>query len=410
MAQINSNFLKLTADYLFPDIARRVQAYVTRHPSEAPRVIRCGIGDVTEPLPAAVVHALHEAVDEMAHRETFRGYGPEQGYEFLRSAIVEHAYAGLGVSADEVFISDGSKGDLGNFLDIFGDGNAIGITDPVYPVYVDTQVMAGNTGELGPDGRYPGLVYLPGTAENGFIPEIPERKVDLIYLCFPNNPTGAVASREQLTAWVQYAQRHQSVILFDAAYEAYIQDPAIPRSIFEIPGARDVAVEFRSFSKNGGFTGLRCGYVVIPKTLCGRANDGQRVTLHSLWSRRQSTKFNGTSYPVQRAAAAVFSADGKRQVQDLIRDYLGNAALLREAFQQAGFEVFGGVNAPYLWVACPEGKSSWEMFDMILEKAQVVITPGSGFGPAGEGYIRVSAFNSREKVEEVCRRIQLVLM
>jgi LL-diaminopimelate aminotransferase len=406
MATINSNFLKLKAGYLFPEIARRVKAYTEANPDKASRIIRCGIGDVTEPLPSAVVKAMHEGVDEMANRETFKGYGPEQGYEFLRQAIVDNQFADLGISADEVFISDGSKCDTGNILDIFGKGNVIAITDPVYPVYVDTNVMAGNTGDADEKGAYEGLLYLPCNAENKFVADVPTEKADLIYLCFPNNPTGAVATRAQLEAWVAYAKKNDAIILFDAAYEAFIQNPDIPRSIFEIEGAKDVAIEFRSFSKNGGFTGVRCAYVVIPKTVSGKSDDGQRIPLHQLWSRRHSTKFNGASYPVQKAAAAVFSEEGKQQVSQLISHYMGNAKLLREAAAAAGLPVFGGENAPYVWVGCPKGLSSWDMFDKMLGEAQVVITPGSGFGSAGEGYFRISAFNSRANVEEVCRRLK----
>ena len=406
MATINSNFLKLKAGYLFPEIARRVRVYSDENPDRAARIIRCGIGDVTEPLPAAVVKAMHEGVDEMASRETFKGYGPEQGYEFLRQAIVDHQFADLGISADEVFISDGSKCDTGNILDIFGKGNVIAITDPVYPVYVDTNVMAGNTGDADEKGAYEGLLYLPCNAANHFVADVPTEKADLIYLCFPNNPTGAVATRAQLEAWVKYAKQHDAIILFDSAYEAFIQDPEIPRSIFEIEGAREVAIEFRSFSKNGGFTGVRCAYVVIPKSVSAKAEDGTRVPLHQLWSRRHSTKFNGASYPVQKAAAAVFSDEGKAQVSALIEHYMGNAKLLREAVVEAGLSVFGGENAPYVWVGCPAGLSSWDMFDKMLGEAQVVITPGSGFGSGGEGYFRISAFNSRANVEEVCRRLK----
>ena len=408
MASINSNFLKLKAGYLFPEIARRVNAFTEANPADAAKLIRCGIGDVTEPLPEAVRKAMHDGVDEQGNRETFKGYGPEQGYGFLREAIVENQYADLGISADEVFVSDGSKCDSGNILDIFGPGNRIAVTDPVYPVYVDTNVMAGNTGEADANGSYEGLLYLPCTAENGFVADLPSEKVDLIYLCFPNNPTGTVATREQLKAWVDYAKANDSIILFDAAYEAFIQDPEIPHSIFEIEGAKDCCIEFRSFSKNGGFTGVRCAYTVIPKTVTGAAADGSRVPLHQLWSRRHSTKFNGASYPVQKGAAAVFSAEGKAQVAALIEHYMGNAALLREACTKAGLTVFGGENAPYVWVACPEGTDSWGMFDKMLNEAQVVITPGAGFGAAGEGYFRISAFNSREKVEEVCQRIATV--
>jgi LL-diaminopimelate aminotransferase len=409
MATINSNFLKLKAGYLFPEIARRVRVYSEENPDKAARIIRCGIGDVTEPLPAAVIEAMHAGVDEMADRATFKGYGPEQGYEFLRQAVVDHQFPNLGISADEVFISDGSKCDTGNILDIFGKGNVIAITDPVYPVYVDTNVMAGNTGDADENGAYEGLLYLPCTADREFVPAVPAAKADLIYLCFPNNPTGAVATRPQLEAWVKYARENDAIIMFDSAYEAFIQDPEIPHSIFEIEGAHECAIEFRSFSKNGGFTGVRCAYIVIPKTVSGKSESGERIPLHQLWSRRHSTKFNGASYPVQKAAAAVFSPAGKEQVSALITHYMGNAKLLREAAAAAGLSVFGGVNAPYVWVGCPAGLSSWDMFDKMLGEAQVVITPGSGFGSAGEGYFRISAFNSRANVEEVCRRLKALI-
>ena len=406
MARINDNFLKLKAGYLFPEIARRVNAYTDANPDGAAKLIRCGIGDVTEPLPKACRQAMHDAVDEQGNSETFRGYGPEQGYDFLREAIVENQFDGLGISADEVFVSDGSKCDTGNILDIFGPGNKIAITDPVYPVYVDTNVMIGNTGEADENGAYEGLVYLPCTAENDFVPAIPNEKVDLIYLCYPNNPTGGAATRAQLEAWVAYAKENQAIILYDAAYEAFIQEEAVPHSIFEIDGAKECAIEFRSFSKNGGFTGTRCAYTVIPKELKGYTESGEEHAIHPLWSRRHSTKFNGASYPVQRGAAAVFSEEGKQQVAALIEGYMGNAKLLREACEKIGLDVYGGINAPYVWVGCPEGVSSWDMFDRMLEGAQVVITPGAGFGAAGEGYFRISAFNSRENVEEVCRRIE----
>lgn len=409
MATINSNFLKLKAGYLFPEIGRRVKAYTESSPDKAARIIRCGIGDVTEPLPSAVRDAMHIAVDEQGERSTFKGYGPEQGYEFLRQAIVDHQFQGLDISADEVFISDGSKCDTGNILDIFGKGNTIAITDPVYPVYVDTNVMAGNTGDANESGAYAGLVYMPCTAENNFVADVPAEKADLIYLCYPNNPTGAVATREQLTEWVSYAKKNNAIILFDAAYEAFIQDPNIPHSIYEIDGAKDCAIEFRSFSKNGGFTGVRCAYTIIPKTLTGKADDGTDVSIHQLWNRRHATKFNGASYPVQVGAAAVFSKEGKKQVADLIEGYMGNAKLLREACLALGLKVFGGENAPYVWVGCPDGVTSWQMFDKMLHEAQVVITPGSGFGSAGEGYFRISAFNSRENVVEVCHRLKALI-
>jgi len=408
MARINEHFLKLKAGYLFPEIARRVNAFSEAEPEKAERLIRCGIGDVTEPLPLAARTAMKEAVDELGDRGSFRGYGPEQGYDFLRVAIAENAYEGLGVAADEVFVSDGSKCDSGNILDIFGAGQKIAITDPVYPVYVDTNVMAGNTGEGDENGQFEGLVYLPCTAENDFTPSLPQEKVDLIYLCYPNNPTGTVATREQLQKWVDYARENDAVILYDAAYEAYVQDEELPRSIYEIEGARECAIEFRSFSKNGGFTGTRCAFIVIPKELTGTTGSGERVALHGLWSRRHSTKFNGVSYPVQRAAEALFSAEGKAEIRRLVEHYMGNAAMLKEACEQCGLVVYGGEHSPYVWVRCPEGVDSWGMFDKMLQDAQVVVTPGAGFGAAGEGYFRISAFNSRANVEEVCARIAQV--
>ena len=408
MALINENFLKLKAGYLFPEIARRVKAFVDGNPEAAKRLIRCGIGDVTEALPEAVRYAMHEAVDEMGSRNTFKGYGPEQGYDFLRNAIAEHDFKakGVNVDADEIFISDGSKCDTGNILDIFGKGNKIAITDPVYPVYVDTNVMIGNTGDADENGAYGGLTYLKCGPENGFVPAIPSERVDLVYLCYPNNPTGAVATRAQLEAWVQYALKNDTIILYDAAYEAFIRDPEIPHSIFEIPGARDCAIEFRSFSKNGGFTGMRCAFVVIPKGLMGKTADGTEQAIHPLWSRRHSTKFNGASYIIQKGAEALYTDEGKSQVKALIEHYMGNAALLVQACKDSGLAVFGGVNAPYVWVGCPAGVTSWQMFDKMLNEANVVITPGSGFGGAGEGYFRISAFNSRANVEEVCTRIK----
>tara|TARA_B110000908_G_scaffold127360_1_gene149462 strand:- start:4130 stop:5359 length:1230 start_codon:yes stop_codon:yes gene_type:complete len=409
MARINDNFLKLKAGYLFPEIGRRVAAYTDANPDKAGSLIKCGIGDVTEPLPEAVREAIHKAVDELGNRDTFRGYGPEQGYDFLRDAIVENCYADLNISANDIFISDGSKCDTGNILDIFGKGNKIAVTDPVYPVYVDTNVMIGNTGEADEDGRYEGLVYLPCTAENDFVPAIPDEKVDIIYLCYPNNPSGASATREQLTAWVTYAKENDAIILYDAAYEAFIQDDDVPRSIYEIEGAHECALEFRSFSKNGGFTGIRCAYITIPETVTGVSATGERISIKQLWTRRTSTKFNGASYPIQRGAEAIFSDAGKAQVSALVDHYMGNAKLLREACTEIGLKVFGGENAPYVWVACPEGHTSWDMFDKMLIEANVVITPGSGFGAAGEGYFRISAFNSRENVKEVCNRLKTYL-
>ncbi|HEY0075124.1 MAG TPA: LL-diaminopimelate aminotransferase [Abditibacteriaceae bacterium] len=407
MATINDNYLKLKAGYLFPEIARRVREWSAANPDSASRLIRCGIGDVTEPLPQAAIDALKAATDELGSRETFRGYGPEQGYDFLRGAIAQNEYRnrGVDVSDDEIFVSDGSKCDTANILDIFGDNNTIAITDPVYPVYVDTNVMAGHTGPADENGAYQGIVYLPCTSDNGFIAAPPNDKVDIIYLCFPNNPTGVVATREQLQKWVDYALANEAIIFFDAAYSDYISDPNLPRSIYEIPGARDCAIEFRSFSKSGGFTGVRCGLTVVPQGLKGSTQGGEKVLVHPLWMRRSTTKFNGVSYPVQRAAEALYSADGKAQVRSLVEHYMGNAQILREAATQAGLEVYGGVHAPYIWIQAPGGMSSWDVFDKILNEANVVITPGSGFGRQGEGYFRVSAFNSRENAVEAARRL-----
>jgi LL-diaminopimelate aminotransferase len=405
MATINDNYLKLKAGYLFPEIARRVNTFAQANPT-AP-IIRLGIGDVTEPLPAACRTAMTKAIEDMGDRESFKGYGPEQGYAWLREAIATNDFQarGCAIDADEIFISDGSKCDCGNILDIFGHDNTIAVTDPVYPVYVDTNVMAGNTGDANEQGEYAGLVYLPITAENDFTAQIPTHKVDLIYLCFPNNPTGAVATTAHLQAWVDYAKAHGSIIFFDAAYEAFITDPSLPRSIYEIEGARDCAIEFRSFSKNAGFTGTRCALTVVPKTLTAKAADGSDVELWKLWNRRQSTKFNGVSYIVQRGAEAVYSPDGKAQVKALISFYMENASIIRDRLTAAGLQVYGGINAPYVWVKTPAGLSSWDFFDKLLTNCHVVGTPGSGFGAAGEGYFRISAFNSRANVEEAMNRI-----
>ncbi|WP_457506479.1 LL-diaminopimelate aminotransferase [Thermostichus sp. MS-CIW-36] len=405
MARINDHFLKLKAGYLFPEIARRVQSFAAAHPEA--QIIKMGIGDVTEPLPEACRTAMIRAVEEMGERATFRGYGPEQGYEWLRQAIAQHDFQARNcdIDASEIFVSDGSKCDCGNILDILGHDNTIAITDPVYPVYVDTNVMAGHTGPANERGEYEGLVYLPITAENHFTASLPSQKVDVIYLCFPNNPTGAVATREHLQNWVDYARAHNSLILFDAAYEAYITEPGIPHSIYEIPGARECAIEFRSFSKIAGFTGTRCAFTVVPKSLRGQAADGSWVDLWSLWYRRQSTKFNGVSYIVQRGAEAVYSEAGQAQVRGLVQFYLENARIIREQLAEVGIQVYGGVNAPYVWVKTPAGLSSWEFFDKLLHTCHVVGTPGSGFGSAGEGYLRLSAFNSRANVEEAMRRI-----
>lgn len=407
MAFLNSHYLKLKAGYLFPEIARRVRAFCEESPDAGRRLIRCGIGDVTEPLPAAAREAMHRAVDEMGNAATFRGYGPEQGHEFLRHAIAENDYRarGIEVEDDEIFVSDGSKCDCGAILDVLGENNRIAVMDPVYPVYVDTNVMAGHTGAADEKGAYSGLIYLSCTEGTGFVPELPGERADVIYLCFPNNPTGATASKQQLRQWVDYALANESLILFDAAYEAYIREPELPRSIFEIEGAERCAVEFRSFSKNGGFTGVRCAFTVVPKALKLRAADGTMHPLHGLWHRRFTTKFNGVSYITQRAAEALYSPEGRAQVAALIDHYMGNAAVLRDALTTAGLRVAGGENAPYLWVKGPEGLTSWEMFDRILREANVVVTPGSGFGAAGEGYFRVSAFNSKEAAEEAAGRL-----
>jgi LL-diaminopimelate aminotransferase len=406
MARINEHFAKLPASYLFPEIGRRVHAYQVAHPDA--KVIRLGIGDVTEPLAPAIVAAMHAAVDEMGQRETFRGYGPEQGYDFLVDAIRMHDFAarGIDLAADEIFISDGSKCDSGNVQELFALGARIAVTDPVYPVYVDSNVMAGRTAAAGADGRYPGFTYLAGTEANGFQPDPPAEPVDVVYLCSPNNPTGTVATRAQLERWVAWARANDAIILFDAAYESYISDPSLPHSIYEIEGARECALEFRSFSKRAGFTGVRCAFMVVPKAVTGADPHGQRVSLNALWARRHTTKFNGTSYVVQRGAAAAYSADGLAQTTAQIAFYMENARLLREGLAPLGFTMFGGIHAPYLWLRTQHGASSWEFFDRLLGEAQVVGTPGAGFGPGGEGYFRMSAFNSRANIEEAIARIR----
>jgi LL-diaminopimelate aminotransferase len=406
MIRINENFTKLKASYLFSDIAKRVTAYTQANPQKP--VIRLGIGDVTEPLPPVCIAALHAATDEMAHRATFKGYGPEQGYAFLREAIAQHDYAARGckIEADEIFVSDGSKCDVGNIQEIFSTEARLAIPDPVYPVYVDTNVMAGRTG-ANVDGRYQGVTYLDSTPANGYVPAIPSVATDLIYLCFPNNPTGAVATKAQLTAWVAYAKKNQAIILFDSAYEAYIRDPAIPHSIYEIEGAREVAIEFRSFSKTAGFTGTRCAYTVVPKTLMAYDAAGAAHPVHALWNRRHTTKFNGVAYPIQKAAASIFTDAGQQQVKEMTDFYLGNAKLIREAVAKLGFTSVGGDNAPYIWVNT--GRDSWEFFDLLLTRAQVVCTPGAGFGKCGEGHVRISAFNSRENVITALDRVAAAL-
>lgn len=408
MIRINENYQKLQASYLFADIARRVGEFQTRHPER--EIIRLGIGDVTRALPPACISAMHQAVDELASERSFRGYGPEQGYDFLRVAIAEHDFRARGadIGADEIFVSDGAKCDTGNIQELFALDVRVAVPDPVYPVYVDTNVMAGRTGEAAA-GRYDGLSYLDCHAANGYVPALPDSAtaVDLIYLCFPNNPTGATISRAELQAWVDYARAHRALILFDAAYEAFIRDPGLPHSIYEIPGAREVAIEFRSYSKTAGFTGVRCAYTVVPKSCLAWDGAGQAVELHALWNRRHTTKFNGVSYPVQRAAAAIYTPQGQREVRALIDDYLKNAAYIRNAMEALGYRCTGGENAPYIWVAT--GSDSWAFFDRLLHEAGVVCTPGAGFGRCGEGHVRISAFNSFDNVRTAMDRISAAL-
>ncbi|OLC17409.1 MAG: LL-diaminopimelate aminotransferase [Candidatus Rokubacteria bacterium 13_1_40CM_69_27] len=406
MARVNEHYLKLKSSYLFSEIARRLTAFQAAHPGA--KIIRLGIGDVTLPLAPAIIRALHEAVDEMARPETFRGYGPEPGYEFLTEQIAAHDYGtrGVRVSPDEIFVSDGGKSDSANIQEIFAPDCVVAVTDPVYPVYVDSNVMAGRGGVPDASGRYAGLVYLPCTAENDFQPALPDRPVDLIYLCYPNNPTGAVMTKAALKRWVDYARRQGAVLLYDAAYEAYIREPGIPHSIFEVEGAREVAVEFRSFSKTAGFTGTRCAFTVVPQELFGVAASGERVSLHALWLRRQSTKFNGVPYIVQKAAAAVYTEEGARQVRGQVDYYLDNARIIREGLEAIGLRVYGGKNAPYLWVKTPGRLDSWAFFDKLLQEAHVVGTPGAGFGPSGEGYLRLTAFGRRDETEEAVERIK----
>ncbi len=405
MTSINENFLKLQKNYLFADIAQKVAAYKEANPEA--KIIRLGIGDVTRPLAPAVVDALHKAVDEMGSSETFRGYGPEHGYEFLRRAIVENDVAprGVEIDADEIFVNDGAKSDTGNFGDILGTDNTICVTDPIYPVYIDSNVMGGRAGDFAA-GHWSRVSYCPCTAENGFVPQLPEKPADMIYLCYPNNPTGTTLSRAELEKWVAYALEHKSLLLYDAAYEAYITTDGVPHSIYEIEGAKKCAVEFHSYSKTAGFTGLRCGYTVVPKELTVTAKDGSEVQLNALWNRRQCTKFNGTAYIVQRAAAAIYTEEGKRQVRETIDYYMTNARIMREALAEVGLTVYGGVDAPYLWLKTPEGVGSWEFFTRLLHEINVVSTPGVGFGPAGEGYIRLTAFGDRADCVEAMRRLK----
>ena len=404
MAHVNENFLKLPGSYLFSDIAKKVKVYQESHPDK--RLIRLGIGDVTRPLPQASIEAMHRAVDEMANKSTFHGYGPEQGYDFLIDTIIKNDFEprGIELSSSEVFISDGAKSDTGNIGDILGLDNKVAVTDPVYPVYVDSNVMGGRAGQLN-GKQWSDITYMPCTAENNFIPSIPSNRIDVIYLCYPNNPTGTTLTKAELKKWVDYALSHDALILFDAAYEAYIREDDIPHSIFEIEGAKRCAIEFRSFSKTAGFTGVRCGYTVIPKEVTATTANGERVALNALWNRRQCTKFNGTSYITQRGAEAIYSKEGKQQVRETIDYYMENARIMREGLTAAGIQVFGGKNAPYLWVKTPEGFTSWQFFDHLLNEANIVSTPGVGFGPSGEGYLRLTAFGQREDCIEAIQRI-----
>jgi len=405
VVQVNENYLKLKAGYLFPEIAKRVKIYSQSNKSA--EIIKLGIGDVTEPLPKACIDAMGKALNEMGTTEGFMGYGPEQGYSWLREKISEHDFISRGckILPEEIFVSDGSKCDSSNILDILGKDNSIAVTDPVYPVYVDSNVMTGRTGNALENGTYQGLTYLAINEGNNFLPKLPEKKVDILYLCFPNNPTGATISKESLKKWVDYALKNKSLILFDAAYEAFIQDKDIPHSIYEIDGAKDCAIEFRSFSKNAGFTGVRCAYTVIPKNLKGFSSTNEEIELWTLWNRRQSTKFNGVSYVVQKGAEAVYSLEGKKQVRGLIDFYMENAKIMKNKLQNSGYKVYGGDNAPYIWIKVPDQMSSWDFFDFLLQKVSVVGTPGSGFGLAGEGYFRLSAFNSRSNVLDAMERI-----
>jgi len=405
MALINQSYLKLPGSYLFAEIAKRVTKFKDDHPNAD--VIRLGIGDVTRPLPEAVIKGLHQAVDEMADAKTFRGYGPEQGYAFLIEKIIAADYEPLGVKldVDEVFVSDGSKSDVGNIQEIFGIENKVAITDPVYPVYLDTNVMAGRTGQLEGD-KFAGVTYLTCNAENNFIPALPEEQVDIIYLCYPNNPTGTTLTKAELKKWVDYAKANGAIILYDAAYEAYIQEPDIPHSIYEIEGAKDVAIEFRTFSKNAGFTGTRCAFTVVPKTVMAATADGSLYPLNKLWNRRQTTKFNGVPYIIQKGAEAVYTPAGQQQIKELINYYMANAKTIREGLKSIGLDVFGGVNAPYIWLKTPQGYNSWSFFDKLLNDAHIVGTPGAGFGPAGEGYFRLTAFGSQESTQQAIERIK----
>lgn len=409
MALVNENYLKLPGSYLFAEIARRVNKFKADNPSAD--IIRLGIGDVTQPLAPVTIEAMHKAVDEMANADTFHGYGPEQGYAFLIQQIIEKDYAarGITIAEDEVFVSDGSKCDVGNIQEIFGLDNKVAITDPVYPVYLDTNVMAGRTGNI-VDGMFEGVTYMPCTAENDFTPAFPTEHVDLIYLCSPNNPTGTTLSKEQLEAWVRYAKENDSIILFDSAYEAYITEEDVPRSIYEVEDAKEVAIEFRSFSKNAGFTGTRCAYTVVPKEVMGKTKDGQEISLNRLWNRRQTTKFNGTPYITQRGAAAIYTEEGQKQIKDMVGYYMENARIIREGLAEAGLTFYGGVNAPYIWLKTPNNMDSWSFFDKLLNEAHIVGTPGAGFGPSGEGYFRLTAFGNKENTIKAVERIKTRLL
>lgn len=405
MALINEHFLKLPDNYLFSDIAKKVNSFKVTHPKE--KIIRLGIGDVTQPLPSAVINAMHKAVDEMTSKDTFHGYGPEQGYSFLIDAIIKNDYASRGITLEpsEIFVSDGAKSDTGNIGDILRHDNSIGVTDPVYPVYIDSNVMSGRAGVL-ESGKWSNVVYIPCVAENNFIPELPSRRVDILYLCYPNNPTGTTLSKDELKKWVNYALANDVLIMYDAAYEAYIQNPETPHSIYEIKGAKKVAIEFRSFSKTAGFTGMRCGYTVVPKELNGFTLEGKRVSLNKLWNRRQCTKFNGASYITQRGAEAIFTPEGKEQVRNTINYYMTNARIMKEGIQKCGLEAFGGEDAPYLWIKAPKGLTSWKFFEKLLYEVYIVGTPGVGFGPSGEGYLRLTAFGDRDDTLEAMARLK----
>lgn len=407
MIKINENFLELQDSYLFATIAKKVAEFSKENPEC--KIIKLGIGDVTRPIPSAVLEAMHKAVDEMGESSTFRGYGPEQGYDFLREKIQQNDYksGGVDIDLDEIFVSDGAKCDCGNIVDILGKDNKIAITDPVYPVYLDTNVMSGRSGKYNKEtGKYENILYIPAIAENNFVPELPKEKVDMIYLCYPNNPTGTTLNKTELKKWVDYAKENKAIILFDAAYEAFISDEDVPHTIYEIEGAKEVAIECRSFSKTAGFTGIRCAFMVIPKELKGYTQKGEAIEMNKLWNRRHCTKFNGVSYVTQRAAEAVYSEEGKRQVKENINYYKENAMIIKKGLEEAGYTVFGGTNSPYVWLKLPEGMKSWDFFDKLLKEANVVGTPGVGFGPSGEGYFRLTGFGTKENTIEAIERIK----